>query len=80
MGEWLTLPGADAMIAERANHFLTLGYGGRYWRRRTRTSRCSDLAVLVGGKECDVANLADLEGLVSPHNWEDEIPLTDDGF
>ena len=68
MGEWLTLPQAERIIAR---HVSPKFQGGRKVRRRSDR--------VVNYDPNDVANLDDLVGMDVPL-WECEISQTDDGF
>lgn len=74
MGEWMMIPEAEEMIAERS---------GRYYFRKhcgTRRYAVSEIpfSLFVQFDTNDIANLNDVEE--AGHLWECEIPSTDEGF
>lgn len=73
MGEWLTVPGAEQVIAERIARFSIRRNGCRRAGRRYRYS----METLVYFDESDVADLADVSEVPL---WDCEMPWTDDGF
>lgn len=78
MGEFMSWPGAERMLAQRANRFFVSTHkNGSFRERRCVRRQYSGFLVMVGD---DVAHLAEIEDMV-PDVWDCEvIPSTDDGF
>ena len=76
MGEWMLLPQAELVIAERISRFKVKRAGSpRHTWRTTGLDRISGLVSNVDWY--DIANLADVANVPL---WECELPDTDDGF
>lgn len=74
MGEWMIIPGAEEMIAERINRYCI---PSKTLRRRYHRIPV-DLDLCVNFTSNDLANLADV--VEESPLLDFEIPLTDDGF
>ena len=81
MGEWMTFPGAEDVIAERTSRFGVITRyhsNGRRTKGNMRICNLSGISGLAANIDWeDIANLADVGDVPL---WECEIPLSDDGF
>ena len=75
MGEWMLLPQAELVIADRISRFK-VDRPRRPWRT-TGLDLISGLVPNVPYYPDDIANLADVADVAL---WECEVPDTDDGF